>query len=158
MGTLELSNPPRWRWKKRANAPSSVTLYSRIVPFKHFNVRFFVSIKVFLFNSARILIKTARHDDTSLWFGLSIQNSAKVRETFRQITQKLWARKTWDLDRLFSYTLVFYNISFSWLLPLDGFQFIFFVAWQRKRSIQLHFRWRKDCGQCMNRSLSSGNQ
>jgi len=23
------------------------------------------------------------------------------------------------------YILVFYNISFSWLLPLDGFQFIF---------------------------------
>ena len=33
------------------------------------------------------------------------------------------------------YILVFYNISFSWLLPLDGFQFIFFVAWQWKRSI-----------------------
>ena len=25
------------------------------------------------------------------------------------------------------YTLVFYNISFSWLLPLDGFQFIFLL-------------------------------
>ena len=25
----------------------------------------------------------------------------KVRETFRQITQKLWAMKTWDLDKLF---------------------------------------------------------
>ena len=25
------------------------------------------------------------------------------------------------------YILVFYNISFSWLLPLDGFQFIFFL-------------------------------
>ena len=34
------------------------------------------------------------------------------------------------------YILVFYNISFSWLLPLDGFQFIFFVAWQWKRSIE----------------------
>ena len=34
------------------------------------------------------------------------------------------------------YILVFYNISFSWLLPLDGFrQFISFVAWQWKRSI-----------------------
>ena len=28
------------------------------------------------------------------------------------------------------YKLVFYNISFSWLLPLDGLQFYFFVAWQ----------------------------
>jgi len=25
------------------------------------------------------------------------------------------------------YTLVFYNISFSWLLPLDGFQFNFLL-------------------------------
>ena len=27
--------------------------------------------------------------------------STKVRETFGQITQKLWATKTWDLDKLF---------------------------------------------------------
>ena len=32
------------------------------------------------------------------------------------------------------YTLVFYNILFSLLLPLNGFQFNFFVAWQWKRS------------------------
>ena len=25
------------------------------------------------------------------------------------------------------YILVFYNISFSWFLPLDGFQFIFLL-------------------------------
>ena len=67
-------------------------------------------------------------------YGVSIQNSTKVRETFRQITQKLWATKTWDLEKLFK-KLVFYNMSFSWLLPPDGFQFIFFVAWQWKRSI-----------------------
>ena len=85
VGTFELSNPLRWRRKMRANAPSSVTLYSGIVPFKHFNVRFFVSINVFHNNSARILIKTARHDDTSLWFGVSLQSCTKVRETFRQI-------------------------------------------------------------------------
>ena len=41
--------------------------------------------------------------------GVSIQSSAKVREMFRQIV----------------YILVFYNISFSWLLPLDGFKCIF---------------------------------
>ena len=38
------------------------------------------------------------------------------------------------------YVLVFYNILFSWLLPLDGFQFIFFcavfIAWQWKRRIK----------------------
>ena len=39
--------------------------------------------------------------------------------------------------------LVFYNISFSWLLPLDGFQFNF-VAWQWKRSIRSSRRyWKK---------------
>ena len=31
-------------------------------------------------------------------YGVSTQCSTKVRETFRQITQKLWATKTWDLD------------------------------------------------------------
>ena len=35
------------------------------------------------------------------------------------------------------YILVFYNISFFWLLPLDRFQFFFVVvAWQWKRSIK----------------------
>ena len=29
--------------------------------------------------------------------------SIMVREMFRQITQKLWATKTWDLDKLFIY-------------------------------------------------------
>ena len=36
------------------------------------------------------------------------------------------------------YILVFYNISFSWLLPLDSFQFIFFVA--RQKDIWSHQR------------------
>ena len=57
-------------------------------------------------------------------YGVSIQSSTKVRETFRQITQKLWATK----PETFVYKLVFYNnISFSWLLPLDGFQHIFLL-------------------------------
>ena len=38
-------------------------LHSRIVPFKHFNVRFFVLSNVFLCNSARIRIKTSPRDD-----------------------------------------------------------------------------------------------
>ena len=64
VGTLELSNPPGWGRKKRANALSSVNTATFIIDrtvewcrFKHFNVRFFVSINVFLCNSARILIK-----------------------------------------------------------------------------------------------------
>ena len=59
------SNPP-----EMANAPSSVStatfLIDRTVKyhhFKHFNVRFFVSLNVFLCNSAEDLIKTSRSDD-----------------------------------------------------------------------------------------------
>ena len=36
-------------------------------------------------------------------YGVSIDSSTKVRETFRQIIQKLWATKTLDLDKLFIY-------------------------------------------------------
>ena len=36
-------------------------------------------------------------------YGICIQSSTKVRETFWQITQKLWATKTWDLNKLFMY-------------------------------------------------------
>ena len=73
MGTLEQSNPQGWGRKKRANSLSSVNTATffivRIVKechfkhFKHSNVRFFVSINVFLCNSARILIKTSRRDN-----------------------------------------------------------------------------------------------
>ena len=48
----------------------------------------------------------------------------KVRETLSQITQKLWATKDLRLGKTV-YILVVYNISFSWLLPLDGFQLFF---------------------------------
>ena len=60
-------------------------------------------------------------------YGISIQSSTKVRETFRQITQKLSVgHKDLRLKQIV-YVLVFYNISFSWLLLLDGFQFIFLL-------------------------------
>ena len=36
-------------------------------------------------------------------YGVSIPGSTKVRETFRQINQKLWATKTRYLDKLFIY-------------------------------------------------------
>ena len=52
--TLELSNPPGWGRKKRANAPSSVNTATFFIDrtvkycrFKHFNVRFFGLINVF---------------------------------------------------------------------------------------------------------------
>ena len=32
---------------------------------------------------------------------IGANSSTKVRETFRQVTQKLWATKTWDLVKLF---------------------------------------------------------
>ena len=57
--------------------------------------------------------------------GVSTSPYWKVRETFPQITQKLYVgHKDLRLGKIV-YILVFYNISFSWLLPLDGFQFIF---------------------------------
>ena len=69
VGTLELSNSPGWGRKKRANALSSVNTATFFIDrtveychFKHFNVRFFVSINVFRCNSAMILIKTPRDD------------------------------------------------------------------------------------------------
>ena len=51
-------------------------------------------------------------------YGICIQSSTKVRETFWQITQKLWAQRPETV------ILVFCNVSFSWLLPLDSFQFM----------------------------------
>ena len=58
-------------------------------------------------------------------YGVSIQSSTMVREMFRQITQ---SETVGHIDLRFGqivYISVFCNISFSWLLPLDGFQFIF---------------------------------
>ena len=78
MGTLELSNSPRWGRKKRANAPFSVNTATFFIDrkvekchFKHFNARFFVSINVFLCNSA-ILIKTSCRVTTPV-YGFSIR-------------------------------------------------------------------------------------
>ena len=50
-------------------------------------------------------------------YGVSIQSSTKVRDTFRQITQKLWATETPDLDKLFK------NYSFI------TFHLLGFVCW-----------------------------
>ena len=77
------------------------------------------------------LLISGRHiwwTKTLLQYGVSIQSSTKVLETFRQISQKNVGHKDLRLGQIV-HVLVFYNISFSWLLPLDGFQFIFFVAW-----------------------------
>ena len=70
MGTIELSNPPRWGRKKWAKAPSSVNTATFFIDctieqcrFKHFNVRLFVLSNVFLCKSARIRVKTSRRDD-----------------------------------------------------------------------------------------------
>ena len=51
--------------------------------------------------------------------------------------------------RQIAYILVFYNISFSWLLPLGRFPIYFFVAWQWKRSISNLFSimWASSEGQ-----------
>ena len=57
-------------------------------------------------------------------YGVSIRSSTKVRETFRQKNSETVGHK--DLRQIV-YILVFYNIAFSWFLPLDGFQFIFLL-------------------------------
>ena len=49
-----------------------------------------------------------------------------MRETFRQSNSATGGHKDLRLGQIV-YALVFYNISFSWLLPLDGFQFIFLL-------------------------------
>ena len=57
-------------------------------------------------------------------YGVSIQSSVKLRETFGQITQKRPYDTVLRLGEVL-YVLVFYIISFSWLLSLNGFKFIF---------------------------------
>ena len=65
-------------------------------------------------------------------YGVSIQCSTKVHETFRPITQKLSATKTWDLEKLLVsqsfitfHFLAFFHLTVSNVL----------VAWPWKRSI-----------------------
>ena len=53
----------------------------------------------------------------------ALQSFTKVRETFRLETV---GHKGLRVGKIV-YILLFYNISFSWLLPLDGFQFIIFL-------------------------------
>ena len=52
-------------------------------------------------------------------YGVSIQSSTKVCRTLQQMTQKVWSTNM-RLGQI-GYILVFYIISFSWLLPLDSF-------------------------------------
>ena len=82
------------------------------------------------------------------WFPAAIlvhQNGAPIWRLHTKLYKGAWnvsannsetmAHK--DLrGRQILYILVFYNISFSCLLPLEGFQFNFFAAWQWKRSIR----------------------
>ena len=70
--------------------------------------------------------------------GVSIQSSRKVLETFRQITQKNVGQKDLRLGQIV-YVLVFHNISFSWLLLPDGFQFIFLLPESENRSKVIRF-------------------
>ena len=50
--------------------------------------------------------------------------ATKVRETFRQVLNSETVGHKDRRPGQIVYILVFYNISFSWLLPLDDFQFI----------------------------------
>ena len=60
-------------------------------------------------------------------YGVSIQSGCKgARNVSANIKSETVGRKDLRLGQIV-YILVFYNISFSWLLPLDGFQFIFLL-------------------------------
>ena len=72
------------------------------------------------------------------WFPAAIlvhQNGAPIWRLHTKLCKGAWnvsannsetvGHKDLRLGQIF-YILVFYNISFSWLLPLDAFQFIFF--------------------------------
>ena len=78
------------------------------------------------------------------WFPAAIfvdQNGAPIWHLHTKLFKCVWG--VWANNsetvcqkdrRQIVYILVFHNISFSWLLPLDGFQY-FFVSWQWKWSI-----------------------
>ena len=85
----------------------------RIIPSTQILARVFVYLPPFIskildFISRMVLIFILTYfewrDTENQQYGVSIiQSSTKVRETFRRITQKLWATKTGDLDKLFIY-------------------------------------------------------
>ena len=58
-------------------------------------------------------------------YGVHIQSSSKVPETFRANNLETVGHNGPETEIV--YILVFYNMSFSWLLPLEGFQFIFLL-------------------------------
>ena len=78
-------------------------------------------------------------------YGVSIKSSTKVRETFRRITQKLWATKTWDLEKLFTYYsfITFHFLDFFHWTGSNLFFCAVFIAWQWKRSLTRKNRSRK---------------
>ena len=65
---------------------------------------------------------------------VSIQSSTNVRKMLRQITQKLWAIKTWDLDKLFIYWsfITFHFLGFFHWTVCNIFFAAVFIAWQWK--------------------------
>ena len=74
-------------------------------------------------------------------------NSTKVRETFRQITQKLWATETWDLNKLFinKHFITFHFLASSTGLLACEWQTFFLVVDSlptRTRTTK-RFPWRK---------------
>ena len=55
-------------------------------------------------------------------YGVHIQSSSKVPETFRANNLETVGHNGPETEIV--YILVFYNMSFSWLLPLNSFQSI----------------------------------
>ena len=100
------------------------------------------------------------------WFPVAIlvhQNGAPIWRLHTKLYKGAWnvsannsetvGHKDLRLGQIV-YILVFYNILFSCLLPLNGFQFIFlgavFIAWRWKRSIEL-------CPPVLSRQMCSKN-
>ena len=77
-------------------------------------------------------------------YGVSIQSSTKVRETFWANNSETVGHKAPRLGKII-YILVFYNISFSWLLPLDGFQVMFLLRDSENDLYDLHFQLLINC-------------
>ena len=97
-----------------------------------------MNTRCFCWFPATILVDLTVHQ-----YGVSIQSSTKVCENNSETV----GYKDLRFGQIV-YILVFYNISFSWLLPLDGFQFnflprVYCEQWKGRMSGILIFLWIK---------------
>ena len=80
-------------------------------------------------------------------YGVSIQSSTKVMKGEWNVSannSETVGHKDLRLGKIV-FILVFYNISFSWLLPVDSFQFIFLLRDSENDLYDLHFQLLINC-------------